>query len=158
MQCREYRQVILGAGLGAGVGSIVTYYNRTRDKRTIRAVCRAMDEYGLKLCVRGAIPNGQYGEIRESYYQRPSERFVSDERILGDYRWTQGIIKEHIQRNRGPDPAILAGLTIICMEFLGLQPIDAFQAQRVQRVPARNLSLEASAPQRMTATAQASGA
>ncbi len=87
-----------------------------------------MDEYGLKLCVRGAIPNGQYGEIRESYYQRPSERFVSDERILGDYRWTQGIIKEHIQRNRGPDPAILAGLTIICMEFLGLQPIDAFQA------------------------------
>jgi hypothetical protein len=115
-------------GLGAGAGSIVTYYNTTREQRAIRAVWRAMDVYGLELCVRKAINEGQYGKTRYSDYQRPSERFVSDERILGDYSWALGMIKAYIKRNRLPDPATLAALTIICVEFLGLQPIDAFYA------------------------------
>ena len=130
MRITEYEiyPFILGAGLGAGVGSIVIYYNTTRDKRAIRAVCREIDYYGLELAVRKAINEGQYGKTRNPEWQSSSERFVSDERILGDYSWAQGIIKQHAQRNRRPDPAQLAALTIICVEFLGLQPIDAFWA------------------------------
>ena len=130
MRITEYEiyAFIPGGGLGAGVGSIVTYYNTTRDKRAIRAVCREIDYYGLELAVRKAINEGQYGKTRNPEWQSSSERFVSDERILGDYRWALGMIKEYTQRNRRPDPARLAALTIICVEFLGLQPIDAFGA------------------------------
>jgi hypothetical protein len=119
MRITEYEiyAFILGAGLGAGAGSIITYYKITREQRAIRAVCREIDYYGLELAVRKAISEGQYGETSNPESKPSSERFVSDERILGDYRWALGMINKYTQRNRRLDPATLAALTIICVEF-----------------------------------------
>ena len=130
MRITEYEiyAFILGAGLGAGAGSIITYYKITREQRAIRAVCREIDYYGLELSVRKAINEGQYGETRNSEWKSSSERFVSDEQILRDYGWALGMIKQYTRGYRRPDPATLAALTIICVKFLGLQPIDAFYA------------------------------
>jgi len=65
---------------GAGVGSIVTYYNITRDQRAIRAV-------GLQLGVRKVITDAQ---CKRTYYPSiDGRKFVSDERVLDTYRWSQ---------------------------------------------------------------------
>jgi hypothetical protein len=37
-------------------------------------------------------------------------------------------LQQYTRGYRRPDPATLAALTIICVKFLGLQPIDAFYA------------------------------
>jgi glucokinase len=110
MRITEIYAFILGAGLGAGAGSIVTYYNMTRDQRAIRAVCSEIDRHGLELSVRNAITEGQYKQTTNPAARRSSERFVSDERILEVYRWAQGVGAREKRKQR-PDPAALAALT-----------------------------------------------
>jgi hypothetical protein len=61
--------------LGAGAGSIVTYYNMPRAQRAIRAVRREIDRYGLALRIR------KVDSIRENRLpEREREGVCSDER------------------------------------------------------------------------------
>jgi hypothetical protein len=83
MRITEYE--IYAFILGAGAGSIVTYYYTTRDQLAIRAVCQQIDGYGLALAGRDAITDDQYRQTCNPERRRSSERFVSDERILDLY-------------------------------------------------------------------------
>jgi hypothetical protein len=80
------------------------------------------------LSVRKAITRGQYEKTIRPEAKRSSERFVSDERILDEYRWAQRLRKSIQKGEQRPDPATLAAVAIICEEFLGLCTSDAIQA------------------------------
>jgi hypothetical protein len=126
MRITEYE--IYAFILGAGAGSIVTYYNMTRDQRAIRAVRREIESYGLQLGVRKVITDGQ---CKRTYYQSIVAReFVSDERVLDTYRWAQRWVKlpEVKKQKRRPGPETVAAVDIICEELLGLSTNDATRA------------------------------
>ena len=125
MRITEYE--IYAFILGAGAGSIVTYYNIyniTRDRRAIRAVREQIDRYGYELGAREVITKGQCGRTID----RNQEQFISDKQILENYRWAQAVKRSRKEWKRRSDPATLAAITIICGEFLGLSERDAFQA------------------------------
>jgi hypothetical protein len=126
MRITEYE--IYAFILGAGAGSIVTYYNMTRDQRAIRAVRREIDRYGLQLGVRKVITDAQ---CKRTYYPSIVGReFVSDERVLDTYRWAQRWVKlpEVKKQKPRPNPETVAALDIICEELLGLSTNDATRA------------------------------
>jgi hypothetical protein len=115
--------------LGSAAGSIVTYYNMTRDRRAIRAVREGIDYLGGALGERKVITDLQWKETEYSRY-RETQQFISDKQILENYRWAAQWVKRPLRnrKQRQPHPATLAALNIICNEFLGLDYGDAIQA------------------------------
>jgi hypothetical protein len=104
MQITEYE--IYAFILGAGAGSIVTYYITTRDKRAIAEVSPV---HSMLLGAQKKLAPSQSAKTR-----------LSDAQILEMYGWAQGIRTGMGLERPRPHPATLAALRIICKELLGL--------------------------------------
>ena len=112
---------LLGAAIGS-IGSIVTYYNSTREKRIVSNVRSNIE----RLAYYHALTPGQY---RKTIYPT---KIASTERILEVYYWARRLIKEDGRTIKDCriklHPTRLAAEAIICEELLGLSRYDAYRA------------------------------
>jgi|SRR5215469_380088 len=120
--------------LGAAIGSIVTYWNMTREKRIIRRVHNDIDF----VRVFHNLPPEQYRKA-----QQPS-KLISDAKLLELYRWAENVCRMFKRDHRVKlSPVRLTAEAIICSEVLGLDPGHASRAlfKAVQeRIPLDKIS------------------
>jgi hypothetical protein len=109
--------------VGAAIGSIVTYWHVTREKRAIASIRDDIEHLRLYLDLSAA----QNRQISGSY---AIKKFVTDEQILTVYRWSLGLRSDEFLRRAGHkiNPIRVSALTIIFGELLGLSNIDACRA------------------------------
>ena len=101
--------------LGAAVGSIITYYNTTREKRAIYHVRKATDH----LC--------PYHDLRNFFN---SSCKASDEQILALYREAERDCRSTMRSKRYKklDPTTIAAEVFICQELLDVPISVGIQA------------------------------
>src|SRR5262249_22757675 len=105
--------------LGTAIGSLITYWYLTRDKRTIDAIRRDVDLLG----VYHELSDAQY---REAQYPT---KLVTDEQILVLQRWSaQACHRLKNEQKISLSAVRLTAEIIICEELLGLTRFDAFRA------------------------------
>lgn len=114
--------------LGAAVGSIITYWNATREKRFVSRVRRAIDILGIYH--RSVLTPAQYQTIL-----KPSEiaKIATYDEIIALYPWadrTSHNFKKLGKSSRELHPVSLTAETIICKKLLGLSDEDAVNALR----------------------------
>jgi hypothetical protein len=102
--------------LGAAIGSIVTYWNLTREKRAVANIRYKISNLGQSL----NLSRAQYKSV---ITPEATAKFVSDDRILTVYRW----VRETQSRHK-LSPTALAATIILFEELLGLYAQDAIRA------------------------------
>src|SRR5262245_16444314 len=107
--------IIMTFSVGAAVGSIVTYLNVTREKRTIAAIRR-----DVKLLAA-------YHELSSAQDRKAhSTELVNDEQIIVLHRWAVNWCRL-LKKDHGIKlhPVRLTAESIIFEELLGLSRVDA---------------------------------
>ena len=110
-------QIIYIFLLGTAVGSAITYFAVTRDKRIISNVRKDIRNLS-------DIHELTSDELRKA----ESEEIASDQKILALHRWAIGMCHNLKKEHRIKiDAAYLTAEVIICGEFFGLDSLDATQ-------------------------------
>ncbi len=113
--------------IGAAVGSVITYYNVTREKRAISSIRD-------NICLLASYHNLTPAQSNQTLFSDRTKQIASDDRILDVYRWALRVISARPQLRysdgRKMSATILTAEVIICEELLGLDSMDAVHALR----------------------------
>jgi hypothetical protein len=111
--------------VGAAIGSIVTYWIATREKRIRKNICH--------LGVYHELTTTQY---HQTLYPDSTRKIASDQEVLKVYYWAV-YAKRHSLAGQNMlkkiSPTLLAAETIICQKLLGLTSEDAASALNKSR-------------------------
>jgi hypothetical protein len=108
--------------LGAALGSFITYYILTRERRIVADVLRNVS------FLAGYHELTEAQQDRVYRLGRGLEEIASREQILSAYSWAQLVRKENKGYGGKSNTGRLAAEVIICQQLLGLSPADAMQA------------------------------
>jgi hypothetical protein len=109
---------------GAAIGSIVTYWIATREKRIILRIRE-------KICYLGSFHELTTDQHRQTIRPTATLKMASDQEVLQCYHWAVNAKRNSIAgRNmlKKTSPTLLAAETIICEKFFGLSMEDAASA------------------------------
>jgi hypothetical protein len=120
---RIYENEIAAFVMGAAVGSVITYFYATREKRAISSIRDDVEFLRDYLDFNPA----QYRRVDSS---GAIKKLATDEEILAIHRWALRLRSdEFLRRQRHKiNPIRVSALTIIFGELLGLSNIDACRA------------------------------